>query len=268
MARLGALGNGAAVPKIPRERAVRVGALVHQRQGERCARRSRRQEIRRHLRVDRVVDERLRLATVVGGGGLDQFHHDGFVREVGEDVGGARVRLGSFAFSPIQGHLVRVHAAVVQVDFRACASGHFGQFKVGHRQVVDRGLHRGVGRASVRRGDVEVKRQGLVRAFEADERALQRSAFKGFATINGPRDAVVGRPFVPLGHQVRLPWRARFELANGVGHHFRVHFHRDGVGIGASAFGLDRQRHGTSGQFKSAQLKRVFVRGSVQSFRR
>ena len=265
VAGLGARGSGASISKIPREGAVGIGALVHQRQRERGTCRCRSHKVSRHLREHGVVHRGVGLASKSSGGGLDHLHDHRFEVVIVKHVRAARVGAGSRTIAPVQGDFVGVHAAIQERNFCARAGSHVGQRKVRHRGVVHGGSHRGLGVAPEGRGDAQAQGQFLVLSLKSDKRALKIHALKCVSVRQGPGNVVVARTGIAFGRQVGLPGGTSFQCPNGVGHHFGVHLHGEGVGVGTAAFGLHGQGHGARGQVKASQLKRVFVRGAIQS---
>ena len=122
-----------------------------------------------------------------------------------------------------------------------------------------------MGLATKGRGDAQAQGQFLVLSFKAHKRALKVHPLKRVSFGQRPCNVVVARAGIAFGRQVGLPRGTSFQCPNGVGNHFGVHFHGEGVGVGATAFGLHGQSHGAGDQVKAFQLKRVFVRGVVQS---
>ena len=261
------LGHRASVAKVPREGAVGVGALVDERQRERCASGHWRQEICGDFGVDGVVHHGLSGASKRRGGGLDDLDHRGFIVEVAEDVGVCGIFLRTVALAPVQGHHVGKHAAVVQGDLGACACGHVGQVEIGHWGAVHRGFHSGIGRASIGGRDVQTEGEGLVFAFHAQKRPLQGSAFERFAVGQRPSDVVVGRRFIAVRHEVGLPRGASFEGPHGLCDHFRIHFHSHCVRVGASAFRFHGECHRPGHGLETFQIEGVCVGGGVVSIR-
>ena len=263
--RLGARRSRASIAEIPREGAVGVGALVHQRQGKwgTCRRRS--HEVSCHLGEHGVVHRGVGLASKSSGGGLDYLHDHRLEVIIVKHVRAARTAAGSRTIAPVQRDFVGVHAAIQKRNFCACTGRHVGQREVGHRGVVHGGSHGGLGVAAEGRGDAQAQGQFLVLSFKSDKRALKIHALKRVSVRQGPGNVVVARTGIAFGRQVGLPRGTSFQRPNGVGDHFGVHFHGEGVGVGAAAFGLHGQRHGAGDQVKAFQLKRVFVRGAVQS---
>ena len=146
--RLWHLGGSTAIPEVPSQGSVGVGADVHQGGCEWRACGLGRQECGRHLGVDGVTDNGLRLAAEGGRCGLDHFQNLGSVTIVVKHQGMRCV--GHRAFTPIQSDHIGVHARIHEEDFSSRACGLCGGLKLGDRSLPHQSQHGGVGLAAIR----------------------------------------------------------------------------------------------------------------------